>query len=975
MKIKIKHKKKFTAAACFAAAILFLLTALLTAPDVNSERASVQGVRYTPLSSENWMAKSLYDDGYFFDTLELNGENVNGSFDFSKGDIIEFKAPDGITGEYSLGVVSRSNDASAADTLFNVSVNGENVVALLQITWMVSENEYRLDRYGNELPCGQITSPNNVFIPLKNQHDPNCSPIKITLSGKSDKIRIENTVQTVIVDGIWLYQPKELKSYTEYLAEYKADDDSSEESIVIQGEDYSLKSDPYIRGVNVNKPYVTPYNTYRRMINVLDGDSWSEAGQKVSWEFDVKKDGWYTVGFRFCQNSAANKASYRDIEIDGAIPFKEMSNVRFEQTSSNKYKNLLLSDREGEPYRIYLSEGRHTIAMTATAAPVIDVYNELLILLDEMNALSLDITKLTAGVSDDNRTWDLDAYLPNAVSDIKDYTQRLSGIYEKLCIIEGTDATYADSLLYAIQQLENLLAEPRTIPNRTELLSSGDDSAVKHISTVISNLTRLSLSIDEIYITGASGEIPEKNISAASLLADSIKKFVYSMTPEAESGSYNANAEGSDALNVWMSRSSVYVQTLQQMIDSSKEFSELPVNISIMPSEQKLILAAASGTNPDVVLGVAYTTPFKFALRGAARDLTSYPDFLSFYNDNYSIQSLVPCCYDDKVYGAVETQDFNVLFYRKDILAALNINVPDTWDDVKKIMPALLRYNKNFSIPVANTAGFKPFSSTSPFIYQKGGSFYAADAASVAFLERETVQGFTELTDLFKIYSLSEYVASFYNSFRSGDCPLGIGGISVYVQLTEAAPELSGLWDIAPAPGTLQSDGSVLRYYNADVTACMILNNTEYPQESWSFLKWWLSADTQKEFADTMESSYGTQYRWNTANKAAFEDSSYPDEHKDVIKLMWESQKETMQHPASYIVEREISNAFNNVTVNDISVIEALEKSTFVSNREIIRKLQEFGFCDQQGNPIKEYPADTVEKLKEQLDMNGGASE
>ena len=276
---------------------------------------------------------------------------------------------------------------------------------------------------------------------------------------------------------------------------------------------------------------------------------------------------------------------------------------------------------------------------------------------------------------------------------------------------------------------------------------------------------------------------------------------------------------------------------------------------------------------------------------------------------------------------------------------------------------------------MANTAGFKPFSSTSPFIYQKGGSFYAADAASVAFLERETVQGFTELTDLFKIYSLSEYVASFYNSFRSGDCPLGIGGISVYVQLTEAAPELSGLWDIAPAPGTLQSDGSVLRYYNADVTACMILNNTEYPQESWSFLKWWLSADTQKEFADTMESSYGTQYRWNTANKAAFEDSSYPDEHKDVIKLMWESQKETMQHPASYIVEREISNAFNNVTVNDISVIEALEKSTFVSNREIIRKLQEFGFCDQQGNPIKEYPADTVEKLKEQLDMNGGASE
>ena len=39
------------------------------------------------------------------------------------------------------------------------------------------------------------------------------------------------------------------------------------------------------------------------------------------------------------------------------------------------------------------------------------------------------------------------------------------------------------------------------------------------------------------------------------------------------------------------------------MADSAKELDGMKINISIMPNEQKLVLASAAGTNPDAVIG------------------------------------------------------------------------------------------------------------------------------------------------------------------------------------------------------------------------------------------------------------------------------------------------------------------------------------------------------------------------------------
>ena len=964
------------AAAVFAL-VLLLLLGIVTAAAPMAGKVRTETEFLTELSAVNWTVPSVYMDGWQAEEILRNGEQVGTPFVFAPGDEITVAMPRKEKGDYRIGILYHTEDEKPSDTLFYIRCGEQEYTAFLPLPWQdeAGEERYRTDRYGNEIANRQTVRPDTIFSPFLNQTDVNAAAVTIALDG--GRLCIENRNQEIIVEEIWLYMQKEAPSYEEYRIQESRPESTASleqgkaaetipETIVIQGEDFSIKSDAKIRSANVNNLALTPYDTYRRMINTLDGSSFSEAGQKVMWEFEVAEDGWYELGFRMTQNSAVGKNVYRQIEIDGTLPFAELAQAAFPQTGNLSYETMFLRDEEGAPYQIYLSRGRHTLALTADFGPTEEVYEQLRVLTEEMNELGMALTMLTAGVTDKNRTWDMDSYLPNVVPDIRSYAERAQSCYDRLYELEGEKPTYADSLLYVGQVLNQLLEKPRLIPNRLNLFHTGDNSAVKHIQTVINKMTNLSLGIDEIYVKSAEAVFTEDKPSLLLQTANAVRRFLYSLNPEAVKGTGGgAGEEG--ALQVWVSRSSVYVQVLQNMADSAPELAGIDIDISIMPSQEKLTLAAAAGTNPDVALGVAMSVPYKFALRGAAKDLTEYEDFLSFYDSQYHLEGLVPCVYDGGVYGAVETQDYNVLFYRRDILEALQIEVPDTWDDVKAIMPTLLRYNKNINLPVANTVGFKGFNLITPYIYQNGGELYAADGGSVAFTGRETLDGMRELTSLIKIYAVDDYIASFYNSFRSGDTPLGIGGVSMYVQLSEAAPELAGLWDIALVPGTRTGDGRVARDMCVSTTAGMIFENTGHSEEAWAFLKWWLSAETQAEFADTLELAYGTQYRWNTANLVAFEESSYPEDHKAVIREAWESQRETIPHPASYIVERELSNAYINVAVNGETLVGAMEQSAHSANREIVRKLKEFGFCDEEGNLLQNYPIEALEAIREKL--------
>lgn len=869
-------------------------------------------------------------------------------------------------GLYHIFMEYKPQNTQFMDCSLQIGLDETKYQAGIPMIWTDVEGEYHKDRYGNELNKEQISVDYYVKNAVEYAESVSRKSLELYLTAENDKISILSENQDLLIKEVYLVKVREEDTYEAYRAQIK-ECQAIQELIVVEGESYNVKSDSFIRGKGLKNPVLSPYDTYTRKMNVIDETSWSKVGQKILWEFEVKEEGLYQIGFRYSQYSEANKVTFRDIEIDGRVPFQELKSVAFEPTSLNQYKNYILNNENGV-LQFYLTQGKHTIAMKAVMDPMVAIYNDALDIMQEISDMSMDLKKMTAGVADKNRTWDMEKYLPEVPKKLSACADKIELLYQNLWDSTGMEPVYANDLLYAVNVIRTLVKEPRVLPNKTELLNEGDNSVSSALGKVIGKLTNQPLSIDRIYVF-ANEQLPSDEVSVATNVVEGVKSFARTFDKDAKTANYAADFETeSDELQVWVNLSIPYTEILQQIVDAdyNKKYGT-NIQLSVMPNEQKLILANATGTNPDVAIGVSFYTPYEFAIRGAAKNLLEYSDFAEFYNEEYNLESLTPLVYDGGIYGAVDSINFQVLFYRKDILEKLGLNVPETWDDVQHMMPELLRYSMNFNTTLSNNIGFKSFHATGPFIYHNKGDFYEKDGLSTAFTKDETVKGFTQMTELFRIYALQEYVANFYNSFRYGEVPIGISGFSTYIQLQVAAPELIGKWDIAVVPGQKQEDGTVLRYQSVDNTSSMIFKNTDKEEEAWNFLKWWLSEETQVKFAYTLESTYGSQYRWNTANLCAFSQLPYLDEHKQVILEQLSYQKENVRHPAGYMVERESSNIWNNVVANGKGLIESIDRSTIASDREIIRKLKEFGFLDAEGKVIKEYPIDTIQKLQEQL--------
>lgn len=944
--------------------LMVLACAISAALPLQAVASGSSPIRDTSFAAAHWVSRDQVADGIqavctadAMDTVHLN-----------KGESRTFSADLPAAGDYRVYLEYCVTAPTVTDNILDILCAGQQGEAVLPVLWADAEDPYPLDPYGNELPPKQKSVDAFYIGTLDDYQDPSLDPYVFALAAGEASVTITAKTQAMQIRTVWFVPVLELPSYAAYCAEIQGKTENTAWQEILEGEKYAVKSNSFLRGRNENNPSLHPYKTFDKLINVLDDGSFSSAGQKVLWIVDVQEEGWYCLSFKYTQHSNGNKPVYRAVEVDGEIPYRELSAVQFPATRAGQYVQQTLCSENGEPLKAYLTPGRHTLALKVVMGPLEQAFDDLMEAMDEISKLGMDLKKLTAGVADENRTWDLNVYLPDAVPRVRRCAQKIREIYTYLSSLTGKAPTYADTLLAAAETLDKLAKEPRTLPNNVKLINVGDHSVAKRLGTVIEMLTELPMGIDQIYITQDTS-IPAGSVPVWNIVGEGIRSFMGSFQPEKSSDYAPSANKNSDELTVWVNRPIQYVQALQQLVDAGyNQIYGTNVRLSIMPNEQKLILSNASGTSPDLVLGVNYWTPYDFAIRGAAKDLTEYGDFLEFYAQQYNLEALVPLYYNDGVYGAVETQDFQVLFYRKDILQALDLGVPETWSDVKKMMPTLLRYSMNFNIPIANYVGFKSYHVTAPFIYQSGGSFYSGNGMSTAILDGAAVDGFQEMTEIFSIYGAQQSVPSFFQSFRFGEIPLGISGFSSYMQFQEAAPELKGLWDIALAPGMATEDGEVLRYQMADSTACMIFENTDQPEEAWQFLKWWLSKDTQIEYAYNLRASFGPEYQWNTANLEAFAQLDYPEEHKQVILEQWEAQRENLRHPANYMVEREVSNLWNNVVVNGMPLMEALNKAAMTSNREITRKMQEFGFLDENGNVIQTYHTDAYARLMKLLE-------
>jgi ABC-type glycerol-3-phosphate transport system substrate-binding protein len=938
-----------------------MVTVVVFAGVVRSESANLLEAappeRIYLLSDEEIAGRQLT----FADTAVAKEEFSEGVF-IEAGEIFSLSLSIPLAGAYELAAVYSSTERNLFENPVDITVDGTSFVSRLPFLWADDISYLTTDRYGNEILPQPYQLPYATSF-LEDYESFTGIPLTFELEAGKREISFSPQNQSLTLYGVYAVPPETTPTYAEYLSE-NGGQEYTGGLITMQGEDYRAKSDTAIRGASVTNSSLAPSSAYVKYLNATEERSNKTIGQKIYYEVNIPSDGLYYMSAKYSQPLKAGGDVYRTIEVDGKVPYEQLRDVGFNYTGVNVYRNMTVGG--DTPFGIYLTKGIHTISFTVTAGPVDAIYKELLDIIDEINNTGLELMRVKGNTDivtvDTNRTWDILQYMPDILDRINGWIGRLENVYYELEQVSDGVPAYVSDLQLAIQNLKRLANKPREIPNRLNLLSNESSSASQLASLALTKIYDQNLSFDCIYLHAANQALPPASENIFKRAATDIKQFIYSFSPIMND--VVDMSVGGKTLTVWINKPFQYVELLREL--TAEVFTEetgIDVTFSIMPEEGKLTMANATGNNPDVALGISYYRPAEFAQRGMALNLLEFDDFLDWYGAEYNLESLSPMSFEDGIYGASETQDFFLLFYRTDILDMLNLKVPDTWDDVKAMMPVLQRNAMNFNLTMANNVGFKSLDTMQGLIFQYGGNYYTADGLSAGIGEPNTLKGLRLATDLYRVYGMQQNVPNFFNAFRSGAIPIGVSNFATYLQLQVGAPELNGRWDVAVLPGTEQEDGTIARYWGADTTAAMIFSNSEKQDEAYQFLKWWLSSETQLRYADNLQMKYGFDYIWNTANHVAMAGMPYPPDHKAVILEQWNWQKELFRHPSTYILEREVSNAWIDIVTKGEDFQPRIDEAETNANAEIQRKLIEFEYLDQNGNAIRDFNMNTVSDI------------
>lgn len=877
-----------------------------------------------------------------------------------QGDSLHFRVAIPAQGEFII-----TFDVAAAPSVLDapegqLQVDGNFPMADLRriifpIYFRNGTNTFPKDRYGNDALIRQVRDVRWTKAAARDVRLSQPYPLRLNLSAGGHEFRFTLTKGALYLGSIYVEPFASYPDYAEYLASHSAPD-SSDFSLVLEAEFPSYKNDTSVRPTSSRSLAVTPYDTYRLLLNTLGGESWVRSGSAVYYEFTVPEDGAYAITLRVLQNARSNFTVFRRITINGEVPFEQLNVVPFPY--SPDWVNVPLGGRT--PYKIFLHKGTNVIGIEATSAPYLPAVETIQQALRDINTLALEIKRLTGNQRDPFKEWVISDYIPDIQERLSAIAQHLSADTHTLLDINGGRAS-PESLTYqmAIDNLTFLAQHADKIPVYMNRFSEGPGSAAQLLGSLVPLLQDQPLALDKIYVHSPSA-VPEPPAAAPlASIAEGIKRFLHSFSPDP----YQSLGAGKGELEVWVNRPRQYVDLLQLMADESfTPHTGIRVKFSIMPDEAKLVLAKAAGIEPDVALGVSTNIPYELAIRNALYDLRSFEDFDAFIRI-YSPGALLSYIINDSVYAIPETQDFWVTYYRKDILESLRIPVPHTWNEVLQILPELQRYGMNYNSPLSSGGGLKGYLLTAPYLFNFGAKLYSEDGFATALQSEEAIAAVKFMAECFTIYGMPLTTASFYESFRYGTIPIGISNFETYVKLMTAAPEIEGLWGIDLYPATVLPDGTQNRYATGSAQASIMFKGTDRPQEAWQFLKWWMSTETQSDFQERLLLNYGREYLWNSANLEAFGRLRIPEEHKAVILEQWKWLQEPVRLPGSYMQERELSNVWNRIVFDGANPRVAIDRAVIVINREITRKMEEFGYL-RNGQRVRQFEIPTVDTVK-----------
>lgn len=725
--------------------------------------------------------------------------------------------------------------------------------------------------------------------------------------------------------------------------------DTSGHVIRIEAENASKTSSQMLYAKqDQSSPSVYPASAKELLNNTIGGSSWRLNGQWIEWEFEVPESGYYNIALFAKQNFVKGIYVSRKISIDGQVPFDEMKDYGFAYSSN--WRKDVLSDDDGQAYRFYLEAGKHTLRMEVVLGEFADIISDVQDCVTQLNAIYRSVIRITGVKPDQYRDYEIERNLPELEGQLIEVKAQLDNAIDNLLELIGDKSDKEAVLRTMSDQLEELIYDQERF---TEVIASFKVN-VRAAATWITQVIDQPLQLDRIYVYSPDCKVNvEKTGFFAGLWHELCRLFYSFIIDYNQIGNVSTDKEAT-AITLWIGTGRDQANVIKSMIDATfTPVSGINVNVQLVDMNT-LLRATLAGQGPDVAIQVPNTngvagavlssgndSAVNYGIRNAVLDLSQFADYDDVVQ-RFSDSAMVQLQFHDATYGLPETQTFPMMFYRKDILTELNLSVPETWDDVKVAMTVLAKNQMEF--------GMLPSEQVfAMLLYQNGGAYYNAEGSKSALDSEEAISTFKQYCEYYTDYKLDKET-SVDQRFRTGECPIIIADYTLYNNLQVSAPDIDGLWGIAPVPGTMKEGGTLDRSVGSTGLTSLIMSATEEPEACWEFLKWWSSAQVQTTFGYEMESLQGKAGRVPTANLDAFENLAWKSTDMSALLEQYQWVKGIPQVPGGYYSWRNVNNAFYTVTTDTdfASPREELMDKVVLINEELAYKWDEFELVSEE---------------------------
>ena len=533
-------------------------------------------------------------------------------------------------------------------------------------------------------------------------------------------------------------------------------------------------------------------------------------------------------------------------------------------------------------------------------------------------------------------------------------SKRLYKIVDEMVAYSGQKADQIATAQTIAQQLERFCKKPNKIT--TEFTTFKDN--ITALGTASLNMSDTKLDVDYLVVSGTDAVVKKDKANFFTKLWHEIKSFFASFFVDYNSVG-DVYEDDEEVIKVWVLTGRDQGTILKTMVDDTFiPETGVKVNVEIV-DPSALLNAVLAGRGPNVVLSVGADQPVNYALRNAAVDITQFEGWEEVLS-HYSESSYEQYRLDDHIYAIPETQTFNVMFYRKDVLEELGLEVPDTWQELIEMLPTIQGNNLSVGLPTAAGSSTTATASTAvmsnvpdlsmyfSLLYQYGGDMYNEAGTKTTVDDEAGIKAFDDYVRYFNDYGIPT-IYDFVSRFRSGEMPIGVAAYSTYNTLMVSAPEIRGLWDFTLIPGTEYVDENGNTYIDrsdfitGSATMMIETEDEAIKQASWEFMKWWADPDTQVRFGREIEALLGSSARYATANRDAFSNLSWSTSDIEVLNAQWDQTVGIREVPGGYYTGRHISNAIRKVINDKDDTRETIIDYSIKIDEEITKKRKEFG--------------------------------